>query len=94
MENEQEFDMEEGCRFDTVFRGKEIDNITITGHLKHPSMITVFLVNGDTVSFEPVMDNWRRGLTAAIEGHFGTHTHLKDDGQTVESAAEKEKDAD
>lgn len=80
------------CGFDTVFRGNEIDNITITGQLKHPSMITIFLVGGETFSFEPVMDHWRRGITAAIEGHRGMR--LEDDGQTVESAAEKEQHAD
>jgi len=81
----------DNCQFDIVYRQKDIDNITITGQLKRPSMITIFLTNGETVSFEAIMESWRRGFTASIEGRRGMRL---DDGQTVETTAEKEQDAD
>ena len=90
MKEECELEVDERG-FDTVFRGAEIDNITITGQLKRPSMITILLASGETFSFEPVIDHWRRGFTAAIEGRRGMR--LGEDGQTVESA-EKEQNAD
>ena len=87
-EDNQELD---NCQFDTVYRQKDIENITITGQMKRPSMITIFLTNGETVSFEAIMESWRRGFTASIEGRRGMRL---DDGQTVETAAKKEQDAD
>jgi len=94
MNNDQELNSEDDVKFDTVLPGNIIDNVTVTGQLKRPSMITICLKNGEIITFEATMDIWRKGLTATIEGRRGIRLDSDDDGQTIESSTEKEKDAD